>query len=365
MSTIKLKVAKVERQTNDCKAIYFEHPVEPIQYKAGQFFTFILNIDGKEVRRSYSICTSPQTDEYMGVAVKRVEGGLVSNYLNDNVKAGDELELLSPLGNFTYTAEENKSTELLLIGGGSGITPMMSILKTALSETENVNIKLLYVNRSKEDIIFKETINTLERSFSERLQVVHYLDDDNKGVSVTKKKGISGLFGGKKKAEDPGFITLDKARNILESMNPSSEAAVYICGPTGLMDLMDSALIAVGIDKDRVKKESFVAAQAIVDESAPVVKSSGEERIVKAIISGVEHKFPVKAGVSILQAGLAANVEMPFSCQGGICTACMGTCKSGTVSMENTDSLTPKELEQGFVLTCVGHAESDDIVIEF
>ncbi len=364
MSNIKLKVAKVERQTNDCKTIYFEHPAEPIQYKSGQFFTFILDIDGKEARRSYSICTSPKTDEYMGVAVKRVDGGLVSNYLNDNAKVGDEFELLSPLGHFTYTAEENKNPELILIGGGSGITPMMSILKTALSETENVKIKLLYVNTSKEDTIFKDELDVLSKSFSERLTIQHYLNEDYKSTSVVKKKGLKGLFGGKKTEENKGFITEDKAKEILTSFAISSEARVYICGPGGLMDLMEVSLSALGVSKDNVKKESFTAAEAIVDQSIHT-SDSDKDRTVKVIISGEEYEFEVKANETILSAGLGKNIEMPFSCQGGICTACMGTCKSGKVRMENTDSLTPKELEQGFVLTCMGHADSDDIVIEY
>ena len=367
MSTLKLKVAKIERQTGDCKAIYFEHPTTPIEYKAGQFFTFILNIGGKEVRRSYSICTSPKTDEFMGVAVKKIENGLVSNYLNDNAKAGDEFELLSPLGNFTYSATENKSSQLLLIAGGSGITPMMSILKTALSETENVVINLLYVNNTKADIIFKEELDTLAKTFSNRLNIVHYLNEDNKEVAVTKKKGLKGLFGGKQTIQNEGFINLDKARNILEQFSLIDNISAYVCGPTGLMDLMDTVLIAVGVDKEKIKKESFVSAQTLVNDVTEKASKStnSSDRTVSVIIDGTEHNFPVKGGMSILQAGLAANVEMPFSCQGGICTACMGTCKSGKVSMDNTDSLTPKELEQGLVLTCIGHADSDDVVIEF
>lgn len=357
---IDLKVARVENQTNNAKAIYFEYPTKSIDFKAGQFLTFILNIGQDEVRRSYSICTHPSVDKYLGIAVKRVNGGLVSNYLNDNLKVGDYVTTTSPLGNFTYQSGEQNTKELLLLAGGSGITPMLSILKEALTSTEEVTVKLLYVNNTPDDIIFKKEIDELLITYSNRLKVHHYLNSNNTDSDKEKSKGFT-FFKKKAKTDSEGFITKEEIERIIKSYQPTQETVAYLCGPLGLMSLFEGALHNMSFSKHQINKELFVSSES----NQKTTVNIGVISKVKVIINGDKHQFSTLPGKSILESGLAAGLEMPYSCQEGNCTACYGLCTDGDVEMLTTESLTDEELSEGGVLTCVGYATTKKTTIKF
>lgn len=344
---ITLKVKEVVRETEDAVSIHFEHPEEgKIEYKAGQFFTLIVNIDGKEERRSYSVCSSPFVDAYPAVAVKRVVGGKVSNYLNSTLKAGDTMKVIPPLGHFTTEFSSSNSRNLVLIGGGSGITPMMSLAKSALSQEPNSKVTLLYANRDTESIIFKTKLEELKSQY-QNFEVFHVLEQNASGY---------GQF--------EGYITQSIVQQVKESVNDNS-AEYFICGPGPMMDIAINSLKNLGVAENLVRKESFTTSSSTRKE-APASTGSGEivAREVTIILDGEEYKYTVEPNEYILEKGLDSNIDMPFSCQSGLCTACRGKCLSGKVKMDESDGLSQAELDEGYVLPCVSHPLTDDVVIE-
>lgn len=357
MSTHTLTISKVETLTADSKAIYFEEDSAVASPIAGQFLTVILDINDKEQRRSYSLFTTNQ--ENMAIGVKRVPGGIVSNYVNTYLKAGSKLKVMGPAGNFMYQPEKNDYKHLVLIPGGSGITPMMAILKTALSQTTNVKVSMLYVNKSPDDIIFKDELNALVKEHADRFQLHHYLDSENKQTVTVKKSGLMGMFGAKTSQELPGFINAERAQPILESFNIQGNAGVYLCGPGGLMKLMEETMHAYGIAKKDIHKENFVPSKTVHPKPDFVTPSC--DASVK--INGEEKIFTIKPGVSVLQAAIDAGINMPYSCREGTCTACYGQCKSGEVGMLTDESLTDEELAEGGILPCVAFPKSKKLQI--
>lgn len=363
---ISLKVIEVRQETADTISIVFQQPEDKITYKPGQFLTLINTINGKEERRAYSICTSSYTDENLAVTVKRVEGGKVSNYLNDNVKVGQELIVLAPMGTFTLEPNPNNQRHVVLFGGGSGITPMMSILKTVLSQESGSLVSLIYSNRNQQSVIFATQLNELKTKYGERFRIVYHLDDLNKSVKSETKKGFLG-FGSKTiETEIPGFLTTEKIKAYFSQLNieVTDPLEYFVCGPTPMMETVEKTLIALGADMSRFKKEVFVSLTS-EDATSKSTKSSGSEVYnVTVKIAGEEHSFDVAESDSILFTALDKGIDMPFSCQSGLCTACMGKCTSGKVEMDHDDGLTASQVEQGYVLTCIGHPKSEGIVIE-
>lgn len=341
---ISLKVKDVVKETSDAVSIHFENPENgKINYKAGQFFTLIVNVNGKEERRSYSVCSSPEVDEFPAVAVKRVEGGIVSNYLNSEVKAGDTMQVIPPLGNFTTEFSANNSRNIVLIAGGSGITPMMSLAKSALNIEPNSKVTLLYANRNADSIIFKSQLEALKDQFAQ-LEVIHVLEnnDDNYG-------------------QHQGYISQSIVQQVKESVN-DAQAEYFVCGPTPMMDIAINSLKNLGVAEGLIRKESFTPSSSAVEptnESEEIVA-----REVTVILDGEEHKYTVEPKETILEKGLDEMIDLPFSCQSGLCTACRGKCVSGKVKMDASDGLSEAELEEGYVLLCVGHPMTDDVVVE-
>ncbi|MGJ8691311.1 MAG: 2Fe-2S iron-sulfur cluster-binding protein [Thalassotalea sp.] len=353
MNTHTLKISKVESLTADSKAIYFEQDESVKKAIAGQFLTVILDVNDKEQRRSYSLFTTDQ-ETNMGIGIKRVPGGIVSNYLNTYLKAGSELKVLGPAGNFMYKPQESTYRHLVLIAGGSGITPMMAILKTALSQTTDTKISMLYVNKSPNDIIFKDELNALAQAHSERFTLHHYLDSENQQTITVKKSGLAGMFGGKTQQQVPGFINAERAKPILDSFNIQGAAGVYTCGPGGLMALMEETMLAYGIAAKDFHKESFVPSTVV----HPKPEFTPTHCDATVTINGEDKKFIIKPGISVLQAAIDSGIDLPYSCREGTCTACFGTCKSGEVGMLTDEALSDEELNQGAILPCVAFPKS-------
>ena len=361
-----LKVAEVKQETADAITIVFDQPAEKIKYKSGQFLTLINDINGKEERRAYSLCSSQYTDEHLAVTVKRVAKGIVSNYLADNVKAGDELTVLEPMGTFC-TEPQTANRHVVLFSGGSGITPSLSILKTVLSQEEGSLVSLLYSNRDEKSIIFKNRLDELKAQYGDRLRIIHHLDSVNTSVKSEKKKGFLGF--GSKTIETalPGYLTQENIENYFNQLNVEVGDPIdyFMCGPQPMMDIVEKSLKAIGADMTRLKKEIFVSLETPKKNESAKSNSSSTEASVLVKISGEEHTFTVPSGESILLTALDKGVELPFSCQSGLCTACMGKCTSGTVEMDHMDGLTESQVAEGYVLTCIGKATSSDVVIEF
>jgi ring-1,2-phenylacetyl-CoA epoxidase subunit PaaE len=344
----KLLVKEVISEISEAKTIIFEQPEDKIEYKSGQFLTLILDIDGQSVRRSYSMCTSPYCDDDLAVTIKRVKGGLVSNYINDTVKVGDYIEVMDPTGNFTTEYSADNKRHLVMFSGGSGITPMMSILKSTLhAESESI-VSLIYANRDIDSIIFKDKLHELEDKYEGRLHVIHILDN-----APMEWQGYSGLL---------NHELLTKLFERIPDWG-HDKTTYLMCGPEGMMNNVQTLLEQQGVPSEKVFKESFVSGtinKGLVTEPDVEVKTQD----VTIIYDGEEHVVTVEPDQPILDAALDMEIDLPFSCQSGLCTACRGKCLSGSVKMDEDEGLSEAEKEAGYVLPCVSHPLTDDVKIE-
>ncbi|GAB3640674.1 2Fe-2S iron-sulfur cluster-binding protein [Spirosoma arcticum] len=349
-----LKVKDVVRETPDAVTITFWHPIsEEIRYQPGQFLTFLLNINGQKVRRSYSMASSPHVDVSLAVSVKRVPGGLVSNYLCDRIHPGDILETLEPMGTFVPKLDPTNRRTIILIGAGSGITPLFSMAKSALHVEPNSRIWLIYGNRSQESIIYKAHLDAMEQAYGQsRFRTTHVLSQPT--------ASWTGL---------DGRLNQHTLTRLLEDVPAADRqnASVYLCGPDGMMAEARSALALVGVPAERVHKESYitapVAAGDVLEEPLTDNDIDGSPEVT-VLYEGSEYKFAVAPHQTILEAALELDIDLPYSCQAGMCTACLGKCTSGTVKLDEEDGLSESELKAGYVLTCVAHPVGRDVVIE-
>lgn len=345
-----LTVKEVVRETEDTVTLVFEQPESGnLNYKPGQFITLIITIEGKKIRRAYSLCSSPFLNENPAVTIKRVEDGAMSNYINKKVKAGDAIEIMEPMGSFTPEIKAGNKKHLFLIAGGSGITPMLSIAKSILKEEAESMVSLIYANRDEKSIIFKSIIEQMETEHEGRFNVVHSLENP------------PGDWGGLS-----GWLDLEKLKSSFEKAESDSfgDVQYYTCGPQPMMDIVMDTCEKLGVPEDKRHMESFVAGntspKAIIDSESSELGAHE----VTIILDGDEHKFEVKPDSTILETGLDNNIDMPYSCQSGLCTACRGKCVSGKIKMDEEDGLTEQEKAEGYVLLCVGHPLTDDVVVE-
>lgn len=341
-----LTVKEVIRETPDAINIVFNTPTKPMSYKSGQFLTLIETINGEKVRRAYSLSSSPFVDEYPAVAVKKVEGGRMSTWLNDHLKAGASLEVMEPMGNFITEYNASNSRHIVLLGGGSGITPLISIMKSALHQEPSSKVSLIYTNRNEESIIFKTELAQLQLQYGDRLHIVNVLDHPPTGWT-----GPSGI------------PTVELLTKILSDLDAHKNAEYFICGPGGMMDNAEKALLDSGVPQNKVRKESFTNS---ADKKPAVVAAHADAAgfEVKVIYDGEEYVFDVPNNKTILETALSKDIDLPYSCQSGLCTACRGKCVSGKVRLDESEGLSQSELNEGYVLTCVGHPVSDGVVIE-
>ncbi|OIN56160.1 2Fe-2S iron-sulfur cluster-binding protein [Arsenicibacter rosenii] len=355
-NTLHLRITHIQAETADTNSYYLESvDGQPVAYLPGQFLTVILHPKGgeeaveQEVRRSYSISSVP--GEPLRMTIKRVENGAISRYLLNTLRPGDVIECLAPAGRFTLNRIEDKEPQdLLFIAAGSGITPVLSLIKAALTTT-TAKLTLLYSNTRERGIIFREELNNLADLFPDRLQLVHLLShptQDGEGLKGTVRTG--------------------RLNNVLlETLLPTllhgplAAAACFVCGPGDYMRMVQFTLVFSGMRAEQIHRENFVVEPVFV--SAPPVQSA--DRIVRLLFAEKELSILVPAYKSILQAALDEGVSLPYSCRGGRCSTCAGRCTSGQVHMTINDVLTERDLQQGWVLTCTGYPESDDVVIEF
>jgi ring-1,2-phenylacetyl-CoA epoxidase subunit PaaE len=347
-----LRIKNIVQETRDAVTIVFEQPAgEPIAYKSGQFLTLIAPVNGKEVRRAYSLCSSPFVDQDLAVTVKRVDQGLMSNWLPDTLRVGQTLRVMEPMGQFTTEFDAQRKRHLVLFSGGSGITPMMSIVKSTLTQEPESIVSLIYCNRDHDSIIFRAELERLEERYEGRLQVVHVLD-----TAPMNWTGYSGL------------LNREMLVKLFERI-PSwgADKTLYLmCGPEGMMKNVEALLHDHAIAKDKIFKESFV--QGVLDKQSEVAPTPGSEgsktREVTIRYDNQEFKVTVAPQDTILQSALDQGIDLPYSCQSGLCTACRGKALSGKVKLDEEEGLSQSERAEGYVLTCVGHPLTDDVVIE-
>jgi len=346
-----LKVKSIIQETKDAISIVFEQPANKIAYKSGQFLTLIAPVSGKEVRRAYSLNSSPFTDQDLSVTIKRVDLGLMSNWLPDNLKAGDIVKVMEPMGHFTTEYKLENKRHVIMFAGGSGITPMMSLIKSILTQEPESICSLIYCNRDIDSIIFKDQFEKLQTTHAGRLHVIHVLDN-----APMNWQGYSGL------------LNHDMLTKLFERIPDwgLDKTTYLMCGPEGMMKNVDTLLAARNIPKEKTFKESFVQGTIDKDVKKEVATSSDEkkDREVTIRYDGQEFKVIVAPNRTILETALDQGIDLPYSCQSGLCTACRGKALSGKVKLDEEEGLSQSEKAEGYVLTCVGHPMTDDVVIE-
>lgn len=347
---LSLKVREVVKETSDTVTIYFEQPEPYLDYKPGQYLSVILELGGKEERRSYSLCTSPFTDPHPGITVKRVKGGVVSNYLNDQIRPGKTIEIMKPLGHFTTDFHSKNKNHFVMVAGGSGITPIMGIAKSVFVNEPESKITLIYCSRSEHQIIFKKQLDALEAKYQDRLKVIHNISQPSASWTGLK-----------------GRLDVKKVKAILsEQQYPELEGSKYfVCGPDGVMDTAIKALVEMGVAEKSIQKERFFLDLEAKEEN---LKAKGKlppelTREIEVTVEGQSFSFEVPAGKTILEAGLDKDINMPYSCQSGLCTACRGRLISGKVDMIEDAGLSESEIAAGFILCCSSKPASSDIKI--
>lgn len=351
-----LKVKQLIRETAEATTIVFEKPADgSFEYKAGQYITLKVKVGNEELRRAYSICTSPATDADLAVTVKAVSDGRASVWLNSFLAEGQVLEVFPPLGRFTASPDASTEMHYVLLAGGSGITPVISILKTVLSTAPKSKVTLFYNNRNEESIIFKKQLDELQAAHSGRLRIVHLLAEPS--------AAWMGLRGRLDRRQTMTFVQ--------ELMSADSmKKQFYLCGPGGMMEEVLAALNFLGIAKTDIFRELFSSSPDLPQEEKPlakhtVVSKSRGTYPVKVILDGKEYGFTVDAKTTILEAAVNAGIDPPFACQMGVCCTCRGKLLSGSVEMDENEGLSDQEIEEGYVLTCQSHPLTPDVVVEY
>jgi ring-1,2-phenylacetyl-CoA epoxidase subunit PaaE len=348
-----LKVADVRRETADCVSVAFEIPAslkEEFHFVQGQYLTFKKEIKGEEVRRSYSICSSPLDGE-LRVAIKEVPDGRFSTFANRQLQVGDVLESMTPRGNFHRPLDPNNASEYVAFASGSGITPVMSILKTTMQREPKSRFMLFYGNRSTSSVIFRDQLDDLKNEFMGRLEVHHVLSREDQGTDLLK-----------------GRLDAEKCKNFAERFfDPATVSAYYLCGPGEMIGSISETLEALGAPKDRILYELFSTPGSAKIEGK-TNKSEKRDFVadVTVILDSDETHFSIGAdGKSILDAALDAGADVPFACKGAVCCTCRAKVLEGEVEMDMNYALEDDEVEEGYVLTCQSHPRSQKVVISY
>ncbi len=349
-----LKVKDIRRETADSVSVAFEVPpmVQPeFQFKQGQYITIKLQVNGEEIRRSYSICTSPYSEKELRVAVKEVKDGRASSLMNRHWKVGDTVEVMTPMGNFHSVLSGNNKKQYVLFAGGSGITPMMSILKSVLYIEKQSTITLVYANRDEESVIFNAEIQKIASDNADRFKVVNVYDAPKTEVSDLQK----------------GLLSVERVKAIVDAYKGATADEYFICGPGPMMENIKQALESLNIAKEKIHIEYF---SAVVDAVNNAAGNEVTGKAVNSAITVIQYGFETQMtlnteGLSILDASIEAGVDAPFSCKGAVCCTCRAKVLEGKVKMDNNFALTEAEVEEGFVLTCQAHPLTERVVIDF
>ncbi len=336
-----LGVRSVVRETHDTSSFVLDVPDElaaAFSYRPGQFCTFRVRIDGEDHLRSYSMSSAPETDAAMAVTVKRVPGGLVSNWFNDHVRAGGSVEATRPAGVF---CPQDTDRPVVAFCGGSGVTPVMSITKSVLAATGRT-VRLLYANRDPDSVIFGDDLFALQAGGDGRLELALHFDSDR------------------------GFLG---SEDIIAFAETTPEADFYLCGPSAFMDLVDTALRQVGIAEERIFIERFTTGddEPPLAATPPVAVTSDDATpsSVTIILANKTSVVDYHAGDTLLDTARRGGLRPPFSCEAGNCATCMAFLKEGSVRMRANNALSPQEVEEGWVLTCQSVPTAASITVEY
>jgi ring-1,2-phenylacetyl-CoA epoxidase subunit PaaE len=349
----RLKIGEICKETPDCVSIQLIVPSalkETFQYKAGQYLTVRTTIHGEDLRRSYSICSSPLEGE-LRVAIKKVEGGVFSNYANNELKVGDTLEVMPPSGKFNSPLEAGQKKQYLAIAAGSGITPILSLIKTTLATEQESEFTLIYGNKNRGSIIFFEALESLKNLYMQRFRVIHVLS--------------------REKTESPlnvGRINADKLEAMHKLVQFDQLNEVFLCGPQEMIEGAAEFLQQQGLDKKKIHLELFTstAKKSSTQKSTLDTRSSAKSQVgIRVDGRQLEIEMSLQEDQTILDAALQQGADLPFACKGGMCCTCKAKLLEGEVIMDVHWGLEEEEVEQGFILTCQSHPKTARIVVDF
>ncbi|MCA6110088.1 1,2-phenylacetyl-CoA epoxidase subunit PaaE [Bradyrhizobium cenepequi] len=348
----RLAVHDLRRETADAVSMTFAIPKELASdygFVPGQYLTLRTTLDGEEVRRSYSICSGPDDGE-LRIVVKKVDGGAFSNWAAEDLKAGDELDVMTPTGRFGVAPAPEEARTYVGFAAGSGITPILSIIKGVLAREPQSRFFLFYGNRSTSGMLFLEELEELKDRFMQRLSLFHVISGEEQDIPILH-----------------GRLDGEKVRVLLRSLVPAASVDhVFICGPIGMSEDIEVTCRELGLAEDKIHVERFVSEfggkprpKKIVEPGAP------PKALASLIIDGKRREVPVAEGEAILDAALRAGIDLPFACKGGMCSTCRAKLVEGRAEMELNYSLEPWELQAGFILTCQARPCSDKVVVDY
>ncbi|MBU2929216.1 FAD-binding oxidoreductase [Winogradskyella psychrotolerans] len=350
----KLKVADLYKETEDTSVITFAVPSalqSTFKFRQGQHLTLKADINGEDVRRSYSLCSSPN-DKQWKVAVKLIPGGKFSTYINQSLNVGDELEVMSPSGTFGVEVQPETSKNYLFFAAGSGITPVLSMIKAHLQAEPNATCKLFYVNKTAKSIIFKEELEQLRNKYFGRLEIYYFLTKERRDIEL-----FNGRF------DDEKMKVLTKTFIDIPDTNE-----VFLCGPEKMVNYVSNYLIKAGLPKGFVHFELFVTGLSDEDikRAERLAKQNVEGTEITIVDGGKEFSFTMtKEYDNILDAALGAGADLPFACKGGVCSTCKCEVKEGAVEMKINYALSEKEVSQNLVLSCQAVPTTDKVIVDF
>jgi len=348
-----LKVSQINNPIIDATTVTFDVPEEVkylFNYFPGQHLIIKFKINGKDVRRSYSLNSCPFNEEALQVTVKRVKEGLVSNYIGDNLKVGDELEVMVPQGRFYANVKEDAYKTYFLFAAGSGITPIISILKSVLFASPNSTVNLLYGNNNQDTIIFKKQLDDLLEEYPDRLQIVHTLSNPKVWSTWEQWKGRKGRID---KESVEWFIT---------NHPPIAQSTeYYICGPGAMNVSIKNTLIGLQIPTELIYVEQFGGS---LGESKDNIKAIDNAQL-SATLNGVVHQLSIPEGKTVLQVLKEATIDPPYSCESGICGTCVAQVIEGKAEMKSCMALEEEEINNGLVLTCQAYPTTKILNINF
>ena len=349
-----IKVLDVYKETKDCLVVSFDIPAEIKQefnFKQGQHLTLRATINGKEERRSYSLCSSPLENKWK-VAIKKINGGLFSNFVQEKLKKGEFIDVMPPNGTFFSEINPSKPKNYIAFAAGSGITPIISIIKTHLASEPESTFKLFYLNRTVKSIIFKEEIEQLKNVHLNRFEIFHFLSKEHRNIEL-----LNGRF-----TQEKLQILTNKIIDI-----PSTDDC-FICGPEEMIFLIRDELVSAGLSKDKIHFELFNTGNSEADKERikKIVEHKAEGTEVTILDGGKEFHFIMEEEYdNILDGALAAGADLPFACKGGVCSTCRCKVIEGTVEMKVNYALDENEVAKKYILSCQAVPTSDKVVVDF
>ncbi|MCC8975174.1 1,2-phenylacetyl-CoA epoxidase subunit PaaE [Bradyrhizobium brasilense] len=348
----RLSVSDLRREASDAISMTFAIPDDlqsDYRFTPGQYLTLRTTMDGEEVRRSYSICSGPDDGE-LRIAVKKVDGGAFSNWAAEELKTGDELDVMTPTGRFGVAHAPGEARTYVGFAAGSGITPILSIIKGVLAREPDSRFFLFYGNRSTEGVMFREALEELKDRFMQRLSVFHVISGEEQDIPILH-----------------GRLDGEKVRVLLRSLVPAETVDhVFVCGPAAMSETIEATCREIGIADERIHVERFVSEFGGKPRPKVVVPAGAPPKAIAGlIIDGKRREVSVADGESILDAALRAGMDLPFACKGGMCSTCRAKLVEGEAPMDLNYSLEPWELKAGFILTCQAKPCSEKVVVDY